>query len=93
MRWFRLVRCLAFATLINLSIKFPNDVHAAEAGPNTNSGETVVHVIRSSGTPEPDAAVSLFIFDRDWQTFKKMPRDTVTDSAGVCRGNRPGHAA
>jgi thiol-disulfide isomerase/thioredoxin len=88
MRWIQVLACPAFLTLTYLSASLCAQIRAAEPAPSADVGNIVVHVISSAGTPEPDAAVSLFVFDRDWWTFKNMPRDATTDSTGVVRFNR-----
>ena len=88
MRWIRLVRCLAFVTLIDLSIQFSKEIHAAEARPNTDSGEIAVHVVNAAGTAQADAAVSLFMYDLDSQVFKAISREEKTNSSGIARHDR-----
>ncbi len=74
---------LALTALLFVSMPPSTRIRAADAAVDAKSGEIVIRVIDGAGSPKADATVSLWIYDRDLQSYKETSRDVKTDRFGI----------
>ena len=60
------------------TLSFKSNVAAADAAVSAQ-GTIVVHVVDATETPQSDAAVSLFGYDRGWRYRRNLDCDVRTD--------------
>jgi thiol-disulfide isomerase/thioredoxin len=60
-------------------------LRATDAQPDAKSGEIIIRAIDGAGAPKAGATVSLWIYDRDLQTYTKTSTDAEADRFGVAR--------